>query len=746
MADELNIESSYVMDLAKELVSMASAIVVKREDIAQRYETIDTRAAYDEYIAALQETDSFDGYASYDVDMMVQVGMSDAEIALALKSKRNIPSTYRDELVLLKRAQVIANFDEQNNYYRMLNGRPFTTDYLDIYITDTVDGVDNTKPVHEMSDDEIYILNNLGYIEALQTKYPDRAYLKYLGSNKIDVVTARTAKRFEIIRSGTPTNTDLKKRFDLNYVKSRAYILNNYYRRRYSIDQTYFDAYIGLMIMVNAMVMTVNDSIDIFNAKEFSNDITIKQWLQSYNADMFDDVPYIYRKKIADNIIPLIVSKGTDEVINKIFAIFGFDDITVRKFILVKEHLKDDSGNYIFSYEDDGVTPKYSEMYDVYFSQVDITSENIINEIRSPENKLAYVDVVASDPYWGGYESDEAIRLKLLERPFNYIDTDYININTAYEMSKLSFEVSYFLSTILSLQSFLSKLLLTDPFTGQEISVFYAITMLSALISKKVGFEGNIITDPADIAVIHKFNFDRSLTDITAILQKHNYSTTASYATILPSGAITDPSQLIDLYFKNKDIYDQLMTIKTSTRDLHEYMAVQELLEYLTQSKLSSTVYTKTDGTVAATYFDYLENKNPVVYSYLETLVDTQIDTAIFKLLSSLEEFIHSDRFNYIFLKIPTVSTENVLKTYMLKLINTFKAFTINVYSMSVTYNIDDTNNNIKILDKTSVAGQVYYHNNMVLNDELGVRGNSTQSTTIRISDELELIAYKGGN
>jgi hypothetical protein len=738
---EINIDTSFVMDLAKELITMGSNIVVKREDIAQKYETLDTTKAYDQYSEALAGNDVFDSYESFDVDLLLEAGLTSIEISNALLSKKNIPMEKRQAVLDLQRAKVITTFVEQNNYYRMLNGKPFIEDLLQIYITDTVVGVDITNPLHLMTDDEIFILTNLGYIDTMIAKYPDRAYLKFLGSGKIDVFVARTSRKFDILRVGTVTNTSLKSRFDVNYELSRTYILNNYYKRRFSIDQTYFDAYIGFMILTNALIMTVNASVDISNAKEFTNDLTIKALLQSYNLDTFDDIPSLYRKKIADNIQSLIVSKGTDEVIHKIFNIFGFTDIVIRKFMLVKERLKDASDNYIFSYDVDGVTPIYSDMYDVYFAQVNTNSANIDNEIRRPENKLAYLDVVGSDIYWGGYETDEQIRLKLLKEPFNYIDTDYINVNTAYDMTKLSFEISYFLSMTLELKTSLDKLTLSEPFQGQEITLFYAITMLSAFISRKIGFAGDIITNPIDIAVVNKFNFDRSITIINNIMKKYNYTSTHNFAIFPSLGQFTQPVELINLYFKNKAIYDDLVSIKATTRNLNEYLACREILEYISQSKLSAAIYTKSDTTIATTYLDYLLSKNTVLGSYVESLDASLIDAALFKLLSTLEEFVHSDRFSYVFLKIPTVSIQNVLKTYMLKLINTFKAYTINVFSMSVTYNIDDTSNNIKILDKASFQGHMYSHNNIGITDDFGVHGSGKLQSTLQFSDELELIA-----
>ena len=738
--DDLLLDQAYVMGISNDLITFISSIIIKREDLASKYETLNTLKNYDLYLSAYTKTDRFETYETFDEQVLIDAGLTTEEVALALQFKMNIPSDKRDAVVLLQRAKILDEYIESNNYYRMLYGLPANEDYLNIYIEDTIVGVNTTLPVHSMSSSEIDILSALGYIDKLIVQYPTRPYLRYLGDNKINFIIARTAKRFEIIQSGEMSNIFIKNRFNINYELSRAYILNNYYKKRFSIDQTYFDAYIGFIILINSIVMTINESLDIFNKKEYFNEVMVKEILQSHNLNIFDDIPLSYRRKIVDNIESLIVSKGTDEVLFKIFKIFGFDDISVKKFLLIKQHKKDINGKYIFSYEADLVTPKYNEMFDIEFAQVDIKSTNIDAEIRKPENKLVYTDITNNDIYWGGYETDEAIRQKLLKENFNYINTDYINIDIAYALSSLSFEVTYFFSMCLALKDSFKKLLLIEPIFGQEISLFYSITMLTALLSKKSGFTGNIITNPEDIAVIYKFNFDRSLTEINNIMKKYGYTSSSNYAPLLPTSEYTKTSDLVDLYFRNKEIYDLLVKVKTSTRNYKEYLAIRNLLEYTMHSKLSSNVYKKSDGSIATTYINYLYDENILIANYIETIAISDIDSAVLKILTALEDYIQTDRFQYLFLNISSSSGSDVFMKYILKILSVFKAFTINIFSMTTTYNIDSYLNNIKIIDKNYTEGNVFSHNNITLTDTLQVSTTLTSEERFLINDKLEII------
>lgn len=736
-----SVELSYVTELGTTLITYLQDLVVKRDDLANKYESLATFKAYDEYIAAKTATDTFEGYESYSDSIYVQAGLTSQEITLAKVYKMNVPVNKRQACMLFKRAEVIANYVERNDYYRMLMGLPANLDITPLFITDTVAGVDNTIPLHNMTNDEISILTSMGYINKLIKQYPTKPYLKFLGSKGIDQVFARSAKKFDIIRSGSFDSAAIKTRFELNYEISRTYILNNYYKKRMSLDQQYYDSYIGFIITTNAIIMTVNDSIEIFNNREYYNELMVRQILQSHDLNIYDDIPLSYRKEVANNIKSLIVSKGTDEVIFKIFKLFGFDNVVVKKYYLVKEHKKDGDGNYVFEYESDGVTPVYNHMYDVSFAAVDITTDNIDAEIRKPENKIAYTDVVVSDKYWGGYESDTEIKNRLLKEDFNYIDTDYVTIGTAYFLADIVTEMSYAFSTTLAVKDYIKKLTFIEPIFGFTIDVFYALTMLGAMISRKAGFQGDIVSNPANLAYLYKFNFERSLTEIQNIIKKYNYKGNAlDYLLKLPPGEIPTPASLISLYFDNKDIYTKLLEIRYKTKNLNEYLVVKELIDYLTKSKLISDVYRKRDGTIATTFIDYLADSNPSIAEYIDNLPIDDIDTMAFRLLTSLEDYFRTDRFTFLFLKVPTLSGENSLKRYMLKVINTFKAFTINILSLTITYSIDDRNNFIKVLDTMKFDGTAHPINNISTVDTVGLTYSTKARSDIKLRDEIEII------
>lgn len=79
----------------------------------------------------------------------------------------NIPASKKDAVLAAAKAEIIANYEEMNNCYRMLYGLP-PIGYTDVY-TDWVppDGIimDLSMPVHEMTPDALRILDGYGVMD-----------------------------------------------------------------------------------------------------------------------------------------------------------------------------------------------------------------------------------------------------------------------------------------------------------------------------------------------------------------------------------------------------------------------------------------------------------------------------------------------------------------------------------------------------------------------------------------------------
>ena len=144
-----------------------------------------------------------------------------------VNDKMKIPYTLRDKLLLKQRAYIVNNYVEKNNYYRMLNGLPDYEEAKEDYLyvdEETAEKyrIDPTIPIHKLSKNKIIVLQAVGYIDKLyeETK---KKYLKFLGPNKIDIITARMAKNFAILRIPYSVSEAMWDNFILIYDQCREY-------------------------------------------------------------------------------------------------------------------------------------------------------------------------------------------------------------------------------------------------------------------------------------------------------------------------------------------------------------------------------------------------------------------------------------------------------------------------------------------------------------------------------------------
>ena len=211
-----DINSNPIGNLYKSFFIILKNVTIKYSSKGEKLETKESKMKADEYIAALNNKDTFYSYIDYTRKDYESVGITDDKIiAKALEGDTNIiPERYHEALLNIRRKRVLDMFEESNNYYRMLNGLPDYEDEEYFYPSSSLVveyGIDPKIPIHKIQDYYnnissgkgdylISIVEGSGYIDQLKKAHPDKKYLDFIGSNRIDIYTARTAKNFQIIR------------------------------------------------------------------------------------------------------------------------------------------------------------------------------------------------------------------------------------------------------------------------------------------------------------------------------------------------------------------------------------------------------------------------------------------------------------------------------------------------------------------------------------------------------------------
>jgi hypothetical protein len=344
----------------------------------------------------------------------------------------------------------------------------------------------------------------------------------------------------------------------------------------------------------------------------------------------------------------------------------------------------------------------YEKMYDVYFQASDIMEKNVISTLETKYNRYEYDEVVKDDVYW--WETEE-LKAELYGREYTYIDTKYISVTVMQNLTKMLYETVYYLNLLVdhknttvpmdqrifnsdSMKYGTDYLYIDlDRFSTAPVSIFDAVMILCALVSKKNGMKGNIIVkSPSQILSVLGFNFEANFDLIRENIKKYKRTfknqEIVKYLDLLDIKTVKD----IDILYNNfRNFAEFCEEVISTTNDINEYRAYKELYKVFTVRKDTTDLFTLSDGTIAATYMDYLRDKLPYIASTIDEIRKEDTGVYIEHVLGKLNELVPEIEY------LNTINgTNNNIVTAIVGLINFFKSYTVDLRNLNVIYMFDN--------------------------------------------------------
>ena len=677
---------------ANELLEFISSLIIKNKYLAELEETSDSSLNGLIYTLVIEKRDTFLTHQWTETELLeAGVNIEDAREYLKTK-KTDLIGDYQQKILLeRKRKDILENYVEENNYYRMLNGLP----NLGEEPIETSLG-----PVTELTINQLYQLENSGELGKLINDNKNLEYLRHLGSAKVSIYDARKANPFYILnyKKYIISEEDVKI-FTEIYYQNFVYVTSVLYNNAF-INYHYYESFMILL----TVFMTVQKFISMGYIESIKKDFydidSIKNTFLSYGLPFFEDIPIRYQRNIIKNLNQLLKYKGTDKVLIDIVKLFGFSNTELFKYYLIKDVKRDENGNPLIDYEN------VANSYELKFAQVSLSDNNITQALKNTSLYQTYEDVVEDDPFWGDGNEDESFKEQILEMEFNYINTKYISMNTVFEISKVNLETCHFFNMIDTLKgkgyidtiTFISNNLKAS---GNEISLFNAFTALNALMYKRFGYEDIIHNTSTSIASIYSFNFDTDLEELYNIIKKNStikidnkeiefdISTLKEFdiRDMTVDNKQLSRDELIQLFFRNMDYKDYLIARMNECNDYAEFKALESIFNYNMISNSVNNLYGN-----YKTYNEYLKDNDYELYSFINYNATDKESTlkTLDILLYSIESFLNSSRFDNIFSSLSN-QTGNLIKTYIMKIINIFKAYTIDLQKINFYFIMEDS-------------------------------------------------------
>ena len=470
-------------------------IILKNETTANENETEESITESDYFIACKNGSMEI-SFFPFTVQWLLDYGYDIYEATVYASDWRQIPEEDRDALMEYSINRYINEYEEKNNYYRMLSGLPaYNTTEYDIYIDPTDPRLDeddgNTDfnfglPIHKFTLKQISTLKSLGIIDDLIAEHNgdhNYKYLSFLGGSKVDVYIARIAANWDILSMPTCENL-VKNRFKELYAINRDIYMNRTFQAAYSFMSDYFDEMVMVMILSETFANMIAEVPEWYIRRDIFDLRSAQYFLESQGVRFFKEIPLKYQIRLVKNLNRLIKYKSTNRNIHDILEIFGMENTTVYKYYLYKDYLPSWAGKY------DGID-EYGNKFMLSFIQVPL-DESYDRYIQDNMYIKDYDTVTEVDKYWDGDLYHDFVKKKHGEKDFSIEGTKYLFLDYNVDMLKYRFQMSYFLGMLFNSSVYTEDINLMVP----EISEnnYYSVLDLCILLCCLAGPYNNTVT------------------------------------------------------------------------------------------------------------------------------------------------------------------------------------------------------------------------------------------------------------
>lgn len=738
IATDINPISSLYYDM----IEIIQSSIVKFQSRAIPQESLEVRKYVDRYFDALLKRDTFFTYKDYTEQEFRDIGIYDQ--TLIQKYQHNLDLVEKQDRQYLlenRRRQIILSYNEPNEYYRLLNGIPKKEDTDCFYVPEEVSkqyGIPLDLPIHKIEDvmGEYYIsiVESLGIIDQLIEAHPEKEYLTHLGSRRVSIYKARTAKNFDLLYVSGKVSSTVKNKFEVIYYQCREYMVSVVYNNYMSFMIDNYDEFIGLVTMTMALEQLCMRSIENAMHREFFDPYAIQLLYKSYNFPFIERLNPDIQKSLAHSMNLLIQNKAHNQVFTTVANLLGFFNVHIYEHVLVKEHNMDRMGLPIFQTKTE-VDPDTGElvsrydleaMFNVYFQKIELGTIDRLNAFDEDFLKEDYMERVEGDPFWW---LDRDTFEEVWEEEYNYAETKYLSLSISYRTMEMIFETVILMRMLLDSEPGIEPILLELPKILPDIKVrlYDVIVFLIVLLCKKHDLNGEIITNPSGIlGVLDQLDSIRNYSESQCIeclsfdfkfFQTETYKEEKDilfqyftedekeqflrYISILDIQSYQGEERKIEainqMYRNITYLYRFLGEKMEETTDINEYTALRRFYQatfYAKELEKEVDRVSYKDGTYL-TFYDVLKQCNRALYDFAESMDISMISYYADHAIAKLEEIIPNLKHLY-----AGYDLDSPVEEALIRMIKYLKSYTTDFVGLDVIHIFDDkTKNMIKLID-----------------------------------------------
>ena len=622
----------------------------KNTELAQEYETTESKLKGEKYVRAKLGTDSFESYTydnSHIYQTLLDSGYPEDRIYLCLQNYFMIPTTIRRQLQLEARESFINSYVEENKYYCNLAGIPFAgndkiqpdriftipDEFFEIYAKDGV--ITQEQPIHTLPPKYQELFINSDYYAELIKSNPDATYLKYIGSNSIPIEVSRKTRDGEIMLinsnklsgyhrkfGNVSVSPDIVNLFSNVYKQTRDYVYNTL-RGNFSSIYPNYNNFIRFLTIYMAIGQSLNELMKASSSMAFLNNTSANNYFMLYGLPSVilegqSMIDFLKKFRL------LLMDKGTN-IVYRVKDMVGYKYTDIFSLIMVKQQIFE-NGKPKYTYDAEGnPTP----LYNIVFRRMGTTDDKT-SYFRFKNEVVEYdwKEIASGDPRWWWW-NDPDIDSILYEMNYTLSNSKYIQLSTHMSMSDIYWQSIILLRGLLDnrKETKFTPISINYDLGGiSRISVFDAVLSLIIIMNWNMrmvngkSFNGKLINSKSEcIDMLFNGLMDDGLTPNPLKsgrlfkVSSFNFDILNSdfYRFELPTYEYLEPGVFIKEYLEpvlhnvtknvgqvmmneTRKVYDYLVNKLLQTKTIHEFRQVTDTFKQLFLVDPNRTWYDET--------------------------------------------------------------------------------------------------------------------------------------------------------